>query len=140
MLSLFAFGLRSSDESDYNGIPTVIQSWTTNSDECSWFTPNPHDQVCDENGMYQRIDLRNTNLFGTIPSELSLLSNSLSESIQYSVHNTNYSKSYITWSVGLVAHVHYSYLFLCSCHIEWIYLSGNHISGTIPSELGLLKN
>ena len=79
VLSLFAFGLRSKKEMEFQGIPTVIQSWTTTSDECTWFTPNPHDPVCNNDGMYQRIDLRDTNLYGTLPHELSLLSNSLSE-------------------------------------------------------------
>lgn len=51
---------------------------TTN--ECSWYTVVP-DNGCDQHGNITGIDLRDNNLFGTIPHEISLLSNHLGKTL-----------------------------------------------------------
>ena len=53
-----------------------LLGWLSYADECSWFTSSK-EEPCDQDGMYQIIDLHNMSLRGTLPSELAMLSNSL---------------------------------------------------------------
>jgi hypothetical protein len=71
VLSVFALG--------FSSRPSVFDdSWMGDSDECTWYSSRP-DSVCNADGLYERIDVRDASLFGTLPSELALLSNSLSK-------------------------------------------------------------
>lgn len=57
-----------------------IAGWLAYTDECTWFSSTTGIAVCDTNGLYQNIDIQDMNLGGFLPSELGLLSNSLSTS------------------------------------------------------------
>lgn len=91
-LAVFAYGL---GNLPYSG---TGNAWLGTDDECTWLTASSPSDVCDSQGMYKRIDLRNMGLAGTLPNELSLLSNSL----------------------------------------NWIFVPGNTLEGTIPTEYGQL--
>jgi hypothetical protein len=52
-----------------------LESWMQYTDECEWFTSWYRNTVaCDSNGVYKRLALINTDLQGTLPPELTLLS------------------------------------------------------------------
>jgi hypothetical protein len=71
VLSVFALG--------FSTRPSILDdSWMGDLDECTWYPSQP-ESVCNANGLYERIDVRDASLFGTLPSELALLSNSLSK-------------------------------------------------------------
>ena len=55
---------------------SVLTNWMTYSDECTWYSSRPN-FVCTSDGLVRSIDVRNGNLVGTLPSELSLLADSL---------------------------------------------------------------
>jgi len=55
----------------------LLQGWLTYTDECTWFTSSTKESFCNQNGMYETIDLQDMMLGGTLPSEIALLSNSL---------------------------------------------------------------
>lgn len=81
-LAVFAFSWDSSSsqlalpQQRQRRVEDLPQGWLTYTDECTWFTSSPIDP-CDESGMYRRIDIQDLMLGGFLPSELSLLSNSL---------------------------------------------------------------
>jgi hypothetical protein len=75
VLSVFALGL-TDVPTEYNAKASILDSWVQETDECTWFSSQPS-SVCNPVGLYERIDIRDANLYGTLPSELSLLSNSL---------------------------------------------------------------
>jgi hypothetical protein len=55
---------------------TRSENWLGEVHECTWFSANP-DNYCDQDGNVVGIDLTNNALIGTIPDEVSLLSNHL---------------------------------------------------------------
>lgn len=55
----------------------VLQGWLRYTDECTWFTSSTTGSPCNTDGMYTTIDIQDMMLGGTLPSELSLLANSL---------------------------------------------------------------
>jgi len=87
VLASFAFGLKDADWRDtalsrsvHPALPqALMDSWVQyDTDECTWFfTQVDQAQLCNEDGLYQRIDLRSQNLSGTLPMEIALLSNHL---------------------------------------------------------------
>lgn len=58
--------------------------WLSDDDECSWWN-DANDVFCTADGAALEFDLWRNNLIGTIPAELALLSNSLSEYIVHSI-------------------------------------------------------
>lgn len=54
--------------------------WLTSTNECFWFTTS-NDEICDERGRITIIELRDNSLEGTLPGELSLLSDSLGKNV-----------------------------------------------------------
>ena len=82
VLATFAFGMVGHNAfSQQLSVPQAIQNWAQYTDECSrWFYTLGDDRntnLCNEDGMYIRLDLRIQNLSGTIPSEIALMSNHL---------------------------------------------------------------
>lgn len=77
VLATFALGL-SDSANGRKGTADILDNWVHRRNECHWFSYSP-DEMCNDDGLIERIDLRDAGLFGTIPSELGLLSNSLSK-------------------------------------------------------------
>ncbi|MGK3734220.1 MAG: hypothetical protein ACI8RD_004160 [Bacillariaceae sp.] len=83
VLSLFAFTwappspqLEQPQQRQRRMMEDLPQGWLTYTDECTWFASSKA-APCNDNGMYERIDIQDLMLGGYLPSELSLLSNSL---------------------------------------------------------------
>jgi hypothetical protein len=75
VLSVTALGL-TDVPTEYSAKASILDSWVRETDECTWFSSQPS-SLCNPDGLYERIDIRDANLYGTLPSELSLLSHSL---------------------------------------------------------------
>jgi hypothetical protein len=69
VLAVFFFSMKGPEWSRSDG-------WMTTLDECEWFTTSM-DDICDDDGLITRIDLRGNHLGGFIPEEVALLSHSL---------------------------------------------------------------
>lgn len=133
VLASFAFGLKDADWRDtalsrsaHPALPqALMDSWVQyDTDECTWFfTQVDQAQLCNEDGLYQRIDLRSQNLSGTLPMEIALLSNHLERIYLYDneIHGTLPSE------LGLLS------------NLERLELTRNHLTGSIPSEVGDLS-
>jgi hypothetical protein len=77
VLSVLALGLTEMP-GEHSQKASILDSWMRSSDECTWYSSRPA-SVCNADGLYERIDIRDASLFGSLPSELSLLSSSLSK-------------------------------------------------------------
>jgi hypothetical protein len=101
--------------------------WMSDFDECRWY--NSGFSLC-PSGSVDTLTLWDNNLVGTIPSELALMS--------------NLGESSVVWLlvVMIVLCVFHCTLIL-DCHIHstaGLDLSGNSLTGTIPSQIALLSN
>jgi hypothetical protein len=65
----------------------ILSSWMTDTDECTWYSTRP-DVVCNADGLYESLDIRDSMLSGTIPAEVALLSKSLSKYTTYNASPT----------------------------------------------------
>jgi hypothetical protein len=88
-----------------------------------WYSTHPAD-ACDENGTLKMIHLDDTGLQGTLPIELSLLSNGL-ERLYLSSNNL---RGTIPFEYGQLT------------KLECLKLINNHLSGSLPSELSQMSN
>jgi len=104
-----------------DGLP---QGWLTYTDECTWFTSSIEIAPCDENGMYRRIDIQDMMLGGYLPSELSLLSNSL--------------KHIVLDGNGLEGNIPIELSSLS--YLESLRLRRNNLTGPINIDFGLILN
>ncbi|CAJ1963827.1 unnamed protein product [Cylindrotheca closterium] len=136
-LATFALGLKDADWENANlaigrsGQPTQLalpealsSSWVQYTNECTWFfTQQGNDALCNDQGLYQRIDLRSQNLAGTIPTELALLSNHLAFIFLYDneFHGT------IPTELALLS------------KLERLELTRNDLTGSLPTQLGRLS-
>lgn len=67
------------DEAGRSPAGAVLEGWMDyDSDECTWFTTEDND-ICNGDGYYEVLSLENQQLYGTLPSELGLLSSHLSK-------------------------------------------------------------
>ena len=69
-------------ENSMISVSVLSDSWLTYTDECTWYSSREKDlglPFCDDAGLITHLEVRNLNLFGTIPEELSLLSDTLSK-------------------------------------------------------------
>ena len=124
--------------------------WLSNADVCGKWYQDGGTINCNSDGEVSDLILRVNNLVGTIPPEIGLLSDSLGEfNIQGRMMLFNVSCSPIkNCQLGEhVTHVPITFATIGShvcMHIllitARIYLSGNDLTGTIPTELGLLSN
>jgi hypothetical protein len=78
VLGVFFLGISDTMVTRQNGVVGFLEHWMTDIDECLWYSTRP-DFVCNDQGLYERLDIRDANLYGTLPSEFALLSNSLSK-------------------------------------------------------------
>lgn len=61
-----------------NPAAAILSGWLEyETNECDWFSSLETSFVCNGFGYYERLDLENLQLYGTIPGELSLLASSL---------------------------------------------------------------
>lgn len=98
--------------------------WASDEDECSWLSHETTGPVCNESGRYLSITLLENKLNGMLPLELALLSDSLCKFRFENVNgvrslNTNVSFASTTASLNITS---------------------DFLSGTVPTEIGLLKN
>ncbi len=76
VLAVVALGMYN-DESKTNTAASVLPQWLDyDINECEWFTTSIQ-TVCTGFGYYRQLELRDQQFYGTIPTELGLLSNSL---------------------------------------------------------------
>jgi hypothetical protein len=75
--ALAVFYYSTAGENWYN-----TDNWLTNVDECEWYTAHDEEPVCNAEGRMYSLHLRDNNLDGTLPTELTLLSNSLGKSMR----------------------------------------------------------
>jgi hypothetical protein len=54
----------------------LLEGWLQYTNECTWFTSGKM-AVCDDRGNFERLNIQELQLGGTLPSEIALLSNSL---------------------------------------------------------------
>jgi hypothetical protein len=124
--------------------------WLTDKNECNWW--NGADGLfCDENGAIFELDLYDgsgNNLVGTIPMELTLLSdsaallalgdNSLMGTIPSEVGLLSKLTELSLWGNTLTGTIP-SQITMMS-NLSGLSLSSNSLKGTLPSEVGLLSN
>ncbi len=73
----------------------LLPGWMTYTDECTWFSSATTGSPCDQDGMYQTLDLQDIMLGGSLPTELALLSNSLRKYIGFPLsHVLLYSSAF----------------------------------------------
>lgn len=118
VLGVFFFGL--SEKPGFDPA-SDLQLWVTDANECSWYSTRPN-SVCNKDGLYRSLDLRESNLYGPIPPELALLSNSL---VEIMLPN-NSLFGVIPTALGKLS------------LLERLRLSSNFLIGNIPTELGRL--
>jgi hypothetical protein len=110
-LAVLFFGLGGEDWVSRGG-------WLTTANECLWFSTSD-ESICDELGRLVRLGLEGNNLQGSVPDELGLLSDSLTE--------VNVSKNQISGSIptriGLLA------------SLRHLSMRQNALTGSIPVEL-----
>lgn len=136
VLATFAYGLRDADWRDSTAtsrsfgispppLPqALMNSWVKYTNECTWFYTNVEDvDLCNEEGLYHRIDLRSQNLAGTIPTEIALLSNHLAFLYLYDNEIDGTIPSELMQLKKM----------------ERIELTRNHLTGSIPTQIGDLS-
>jgi len=103
----------------------VSESWLTYTNECDWYTSASAElSTCDENGMYRRLDIKDMELGGSLPAELSLLSNSL--------RHINLDGNNLEGNIPLE--------FRNLSNLESLHLRRNKFSGSISLNFGRLSN
>lgn len=116
-LAVFFFGLGGEAWVNRDG-------WLTSANECSWFTSTSGESVCDELGRFVRLGLDENNLKGSLPAEIGLLSDSLTE---INVGKNQLSGSIPTQVGALTSLLHLS-------------MRQNELVGSIPFELMKLNS
>jgi hypothetical protein len=96
--------------------------WLSDENECLWYSTSST-LPCDEMLAYTSLELELNNLAGTIPSEMALLSNSLTR-ISFSSRDR----------VGLTGSIPAELGFLR--FLEIVNLAGNALTGTLPDAIG----
>eukprot|EP00934_Nitzschia_sp_Nitz4_P008271 Nitzschia sp. Nitz4//scaffold101_size76361//28750//31650//NITZ4_005600-RA/size76361-augustus-gene-0.10-mRNA-1//-1//CDS//3329532152//8261//frame0 len=110
------------DESGVNFASVGLPGWMdTSLNECSWFSTTG-DDVCDDEGYYQSLDLEDPTqpLYGTIPTEIALLTR-----LRHIYFRDNSFSGTIPSELSRLD------------DLERLQLTSNTFTGQIPSELGL---
>jgi Leucine-rich repeat (LRR) protein len=99
-------------------------NWLTSKDECEWYSTIDSDRmdVCDDDGRLLTLHLRNNALSGTLPDELSLLSD-----LVYMYLNDGSLVGTIPKSFGDLK------------NLEQLYLQVNELNGSLPEEVGQME-
>ena len=87
VLAVFAFGLEVNDDAgNIRSLSEVLPKWLDyDINECDWDTTLQAEPICDGFGFYTHLELADKGLWGTVPTEISLLSSSLGESVEVSL-------------------------------------------------------
>jgi hypothetical protein len=106
--------------------------WMSNRDECDWTSV-----FCDENRSLEKLWFSYINFFGTIPNELATIPNELALL-------SNLSKSTVVCLLVVIIVVTCFFIVLSCLLVIFhstadLYLNGINLTGTIPSQLGLLR-
>ncbi|KAG7354040.1 two component regulator [Nitzschia inconspicua] len=105
------------------------EGWLTEENECFWYSSSSRD-ACDDSGNLAYLDLNENGLSGSLPSELAMLSNSLTRIALSGNPLGDNGASRLGGSLpseyGLLS------------KLEVLSMNNHRISGTIPSEIGLL--
>jgi hypothetical protein len=97
-------------------------SWLTDVDECLWYSSNI--APCDFMGLFVNLELELNNIGGALPSELSLLSNSLTRIDLTRTRSEDFLSGPIPPEFGQLT------------KLEYFSLRGNQITGSLPPTLG----
>ncbi|CAB9525478.1 LRR receptor-like serine threonine-protein kinase [Seminavis robusta] len=114
---------------DPHYITLTVQSekWLSyNTSECFWFTYTPFrfQTACNDENVFQYLDLQQNGLAGRLPEEVGLLTGI--QSIH--LYRNKHIQGHIPTSIGGMR------------QLQSIELAENQLTGTLPSELGLLTN
>ncbi|KAG7366885.1 leucine rich repeat LRR-containing protein [Nitzschia inconspicua] len=101
----------------------LVDGWLEYTNECLWFTSGQRDP-CDDSGNFERLNIQQSNLGGSLPSEIALLSNSL----RYINLDGNNLQGAIPTSLAQLT------------LLELLSIRQNSLVGTIISEIGALTN
>lgn len=147
--ALATMALSLSSDVGHFGIEDVQAiGWLTDAHECTWKTPLALSSVCDAQGRYRKLDASGFSLAGTIPVEISLLTDLTQINLSY-----NRIRGSIPTEVGLVPLLEqfilsnaslvsdYARICLASrlCSSFCPFLRHPSQTGSIPSEIGLLS-
>ncbi|MGK3733872.1 MAG: Leucine-rich repeat (LRR) protein [Bacillariaceae sp.] len=106
--------------------------WLSEENECLWYQTKSFRNPCDASGSLLNLELDENGLSGSLPSELALLSNSLTRlelatGKKTDDSNETFIRGNLPSEVGLLT------------KLEYMSLSNQQISGTIPSEISELS-
>jgi hypothetical protein len=99
-------------------------AWLTDVDECLWYSSSTNIAPCDFMGLFVNLELELNNIGGALPSELSLLSNSLTRIDLTRTGSQDFLSGPIPPEFGQLT------------KLEYFVLSGNQITGSLPPTLG----
>ena len=95
--------------------------WLSSSDECIWYSTSKSGTICDQDGKLRELDLQENKLFGSIPQEVVMLS----ESLQILC----LTKNSLSGTIPSLLHELSS--------LKQLDLSANSLEGSLPEDLGL---
>ena len=98
--------------------------WLTDEDECMWYSGSTSREPCNKSGSLINLELDLNDLSGTIPSELALLSDSLTR-IDFTRAGVGpFLSGSLPPSLGMLS------------RLEYFSLKGNRLTGIVPKEVG----
>jgi Leucine Rich Repeat len=96
--------------------------WATNTSECDWYTTFRNESICDSSGAFTTLELEQNQLFGSLPTEIELLSD---------LQRVQLTKNTLRGSIpSEIGGLHF---------LSYLDLSENELGGTIPSTLSNLS-
>jgi hypothetical protein len=105
------------------------EGWLSAENECRWYQTKSYRDHCDASGSLLNLELNGNGLSGSLPSELALLSDSLTRLDLAKTDDSNeaFLSGNLPSEIGLLTMLHY------------ISLSQQQMSGTLPYEIGKLS-
>jgi hypothetical protein len=122
--------------------------WLTPSDECSWFHTwdNPDSRSCDANGRFSFLMLIKNNLTGSIPDEISLLTDLVTIRMSDNRIVGRIPKSMVSLDALAELDLEVNLLagelppeFGSMTNVKTFKVGENHLNGTLPTEIGMMS-